>query len=109
MRVWYRDADQTRRSSPIACAASDPHLIHGCASGASTHRGKIVVKATSNYNVLGYIRKTFDGQNSYTHGTLTNALTVQLPSTDSTYLDGLIEIMAVDGPDSSYPLLGAVG
>ena len=59
--------------------------------------------------MLGYIRQTFDGQRSYTFGTLANALSVQLASTDSNDVGGAIEIRAVNGPDPAHPFVGAVG
>ena len=65
------------------------------------------MKRASDGVVLGYIRNTFDGQNSYTYGTLANSLTVQLSSVDSSA--GFIEIRAVDGPDPAHPFVGAVG
>lgn len=70
--------------------------------------GRGIVRVTkSGGGVLGYIRKTFDGQNSYTFGPETEALIVQLSSTQDNA--GWIEFTAVNGPDPSHPFVGAVG
>ncbi|KAJ2916699.1 hypothetical protein MD484_g3676, partial [Candolleomyces efflorescens] len=91
----------TRRSGTLRARASCIPLSNGV--------GKIQVRRTSDNVVLGYIRNTYDGQNSYTYGTLANSLTVQLGSTDSTVVGGAIEITAINGPDANYPRIGSVG
>ena len=69
--------------------------------------GKIAVTSASTGVLLGYIRKSFDRQRSYTYGTLANALIVRLPG-------GLahgvpFEMTAINGPDTAHPFVGAVG
>ncbi|KAJ7722736.1 hypothetical protein DFH07DRAFT_971800 [Mycena maculata] len=62
----------------------------------------------SDGTAAGYISNTFDGQNSYTLTTsLTNALTVYLPSTSP--FGGPTDIITINGPDTAHPYLGAVG
>ncbi|KAJ2927509.1 hypothetical protein H1R20_g9580, partial [Candolleomyces eurysporus] len=89
----------TRRSGALVPRASCIPL--------STGSGKIQVRRASDGVILGYIRNTFDGQNSYTYGTLANALSVQLGSVDSSA--GVMEIRAINGPDAAHPFVGAVG
>ncbi|KAJ2927503.1 hypothetical protein H1R20_g9579, partial [Candolleomyces eurysporus] len=89
----------TRRSGALVPRASCIPLSNGA--------GKIQVKRESDGSILGYIRNTFDGQNSYTYGSLENALKVQLSSTSINA--GAIEIVAIDGPDNAHPFVGAVG
>jgi hypothetical protein len=67
--------------------------------------GKIAISFL-NASANGYVRKTFDGQNSYTKGNLANALQVSIPSSTSA---GPFELTALNGPDSAYPFVGAVG
>ncbi|KAF9534170.1 hypothetical protein CPB83DRAFT_879443 [Crepidotus variabilis] len=77
-----------------------------CAS-LSSNKGVIAVTKVSTNTIIGYVRKTFDGQNSYTFGPLSNALTVSLPSGSS--VNSNFEITAVNGPDAAHPFFGAVG
>jgi hypothetical protein len=65
--------------------------------------GVIQVRRASDNVLLGYIRKTYDGQNSFTFGSLANAQTVNVPTSCS----GLQEITGT--PDPSHPFVGAVG
>ncbi|KAJ7178846.1 hypothetical protein C8R43DRAFT_472035 [Mycena crocata] len=56
----------------------------------------------------GYIRKTFDDQNSYTlTPSKSSALQVKLPS--SSPFTGPFNILGINGPDKKHPYLGAVG
>lgn len=90
----------TRRTGALSPRASCVPLADG--------RGTIQVRRASNGNVLGYIRKAFDGQNSYTFSSnVLDALTVKLSSTSIS--SGAQEISAVAGPDPAHPLIGAVG
>jgi len=73
----------------------------------TSNTGVISVTKLSTGTLLGYIRKTFDNQKSYTYGPIDNALTVALPS--SSPFGSAFDITAVNGPDPSHPLVGAVG
>ncbi|KAF6758807.1 hypothetical protein DFP72DRAFT_844621 [Ephemerocybe angulata] len=88
----------TRRHGALTPRASCVPLTDGT--------GILQVRLAVNGAVKGYISKVYDGQNSYTVSTLQDALTVDLSSTS---LSGPLEISAVDGPDASRPLIGAVG
>ena len=78
-----------------------------CLQGAFSTQGRIQVRRASNSEILGYIRQTFDGQNSYTYGPLANALKVSIPTTVQT--GTAFEITAINGPDPAHPFVGAVG
>ncbi|KAF6752136.1 hypothetical protein DFP72DRAFT_906217 [Ephemerocybe angulata] len=90
----------TRRTGALSPRASCVPLADGT--------GTIQVRRASNGNILGYIRKTFDSQGSYTFSSnILDALTVKLSSTSIS--SGAQEISAVGGPDGAHPLIGAVG
>ncbi|KAJ7258178.1 hypothetical protein C8J57DRAFT_1720774 [Mycena rebaudengoi] len=89
-RLLYRQLRP--RASPVPCNL--PNTID-----------KIAISFLS-ASTNGYVRKTFDGQNSYTKGNLANALQVSIPSSPSA---GPFELTALNGPDSAYPFVGAVG
>ncbi|KAJ7607643.1 hypothetical protein DFH06DRAFT_1486486 [Mycena polygramma] len=68
------------------------------------------IKLTLGGNDYGYIRKTLDGQNSFTKTATavldSTALFVTLPLSP---FGGPFDITATPGPVTAYPLLGAVG
>ncbi|KAJ7090313.1 hypothetical protein B0H15DRAFT_838075 [Mycena belliarum] len=84
------------RASPVPCTPLTNNV------------GRIDVSNADSGLSIGYLSKVYDGQKSYTFTTdINNALTVSLPSLSP--CNTLIDITAVDGPDSSYPYVGAVG
>lgn len=73
-------------------------------------RGIVLITRQSDAFAIGYLRKTFDGQNSYTIGPLDQALQVSIPNILlSSTGTGPFEITAIDGPSPVYPFVGAVG
>lgn len=69
-------------------------------------RGVISVTRSANNQLQGYLRRTYDSQNSYTFGAREDAVTVAGPNvTDG----GLVDLIALNGPDPAYPRIGAVG
>lgn len=78
--------------------------LNFCVCHAGTLVGNLAVIRKSTGALLGYMRKTFDGQNSYTYGTCANALQVSFDPTTSPF-----PIKALNGPDSAHPYVGAVG
>ncbi|KAJ6585918.1 hypothetical protein B0H19DRAFT_1111017 [Mycena capillaripes] len=90
----------TRRSSGIRPRTSPVPCGLGSASGI------IQISRASDGGLLGYIRKTFDGQKSYTYGTLENALVVTLPASPG---NGAFDLVATNGPDAVHNNVGAVG
>jgi hypothetical protein len=69
--------------------------------------GVIQISRASDGVLLGYVRNTFDGQKSYTYGTLANALVVTLPASDP--CSGAFDLVATNGPDAAHTNVGAVG
>src|SRR6185312_3088605 len=66
--------------------------------------GNLEVYNLGTGTTLGYVRSTYDGQNSYTYGTLANALTVSLDPASSTPF--AISIVGKAGPNNYF---GSVG
>ncbi|KAJ6594867.1 hypothetical protein B0H19DRAFT_1284642 [Mycena capillaripes] len=67
--------------------------------------GYIQISRATDGVLVGYVRKTFDGD-TYTSGTLENALIVKLPASCSS---GAFDLVATNGPDAVHNNVGAVG
>lgn len=94
-------APYRKRSSRVANA---PRA--SCAPVAT--QGYIEVYDASSNVQLGYISHTYDFQNSYTYTALESGAQVfKIPATNQ--YNTLINIEAVNGPDSDFPLIGGVG
>lgn len=72
----------------------------------TSRQGKIQVTASTG-EILGFISKVYDGQNSYTFGTIDRALTVSISAAST--CNTPVDIKGLNGPDPTYTLLGAVG
>lgn len=69
--------------------------------------GNLEVYNLGTGTTLGYVRSTYDAQNSYTYGTLANALTVSLdPSASSPFA---ISIVGKSGPNNFFGSVGGSG
>jgi hypothetical protein len=109
------NAERLRRGMPLLApsrtkrrsAAVYPRASPGNGPCPFKSTGKLAVYDASGTVLQGYVRKTFDGQNSYTKtSNIADALTVQLPAASAA---GPFEITTTNGPDSAHPFFGAVG
>ncbi|KAJ7901167.1 hypothetical protein B0H14DRAFT_3852330 [Mycena olivaceomarginata] len=93
--VWYQTADVS-----VALRTLQVNVQCFVASGV------IQISRASDGVPLGYVRNTFDGQKSYTFGSLANALVVTLPASPCS---GAFDLVATNGPDAAHTNVGAVG
>ncbi|KAJ7353313.1 hypothetical protein DFH08DRAFT_62543 [Mycena albidolilacea] len=84
---------QTAAFDPVPCALC----------GAS---GYIQISRISDGGILGYIRKTFEGNGLYALGTREDGLVVKLPASCGS---GAFDLVATNGPDAVNTNFGAVG
>jgi hypothetical protein len=110
------NGERLRRGMPLLAPSRTKRRPAAVYPRASPANGPCSFKATGKLAVYdgtgtvlqGYVRKTFDGQNSYTKTSNTaDALTVQLPG--GAAAAGPFKITTSNGPDPSHNFFGAVG